>query len=62
MGGDESGSDTVTENGNALTIPDNLMRNIVYGLAVIAAGFVVFLLGNSLYYGCYSISDLPSFL
>ena len=46
MGGDESGSDTVTENGNALTIPDNLMRNIVYGLAVIAAGFVVFLLGK----------------
>lgn len=46
MDGDESGSDTVTENGNALTIPDNLMRNIVYGLAVIAAGFVVFLLGK----------------
>lgn len=46
MGGNESGSDTITENGNALTIPDNLMQNIVYALAAIAALLVVFLLGR----------------
>lgn len=46
MGSNDSGSDTITENGNALTIPDNLMQNIVYGLVVIAALFVVFLLGR----------------
>ncbi len=46
MGGNESGSDTITENGNALTIPDNLMQNIVYALAAIAALLVVFLFGR----------------
>ncbi|QWT54081.1 transglutaminase-like domain-containing protein [Eubacterium sp. MSJ-33] len=46
MGDSESGSDTITENGNALTIPDNLMQNIVYGLVAIAALFVVFLFGR----------------
>ena len=46
MGGNESGSDTITENGNALTIPDNLMQNIVYALAAIAALVVVFLFGR----------------
>lgn len=46
MNDDASGADTITENGNALTIPDNLMRNIVYGLMVIVVFFVVFLLGR----------------
>lgn len=46
LGSNDSGADTITENGNALTIPDNLMQNIVYGLAAIAALFVVFLFGR----------------
>ena len=46
MGGNESGSDTITENENALTIPDNLTQNIVYALAAIAALLVVFLFGR----------------
>lgn len=46
MDGDEAQTGEITEQTNVFTISDSLLRAILYGLIIIAAGFVVFLFGR----------------
>lgn len=46
MDGGGEQADAITEQTNAFTISDSVLRAILYGLIIIAAGFVVFLFGR----------------
>lgn len=54
----EEQADATTQQTNAFTISDSALRAVLYGLIIIVAGVVVFLLGRRFFCGCYFVSGL----